>query len=356
MVAANKYTGAAAVAELCCRSLLEARVDARLLFVAGNNLARRLRGEPWALPALVKERGLPSLRANLAALAAAGRDADAVLCHLPHDHLLAVLAGVHRRALLVRAFRHPRHLRRDPFHRRLARPLGGALLAHPGLSADLRRVAPALEADSPPVPLEDRFRPSADAALWRRRLDLPAAAPVLGMVGKLARNRGFELLLETAARVSPPPHLLVVGHGEAAAELERRGERLGLADRVAWAGYQERELPELYATMDVVLFAAAGSDHGHRAVSEAQGCGRPVVAAALPGVAELIDDRRTGRVVAGEPGALARAVSELLADHGLADRVGRAAAAAVEGRRFMPVGRRLAAFLEGRMRARRGER
>ena len=269
-----------------------------------------------------------------------------MLCHLPHDHLLCVLAGAHRRVPLVRAFRRREHLRPLPTTRWLARRATAALLAHSGLEPSLRRVAGDLPSATPPVPVEDRFRPGADHDLWRRRLELPPSAPVIGMVGKVAPGRGFELLLETAARVVPEVHVLPVGHGEAAEELDRRAKRLGLAERLAWAGYQERELPELLATMDVVLFAAPGSDHGHRAISEAQACGRPVVTAAIDGVCDLVEDRLTGLIVEPDPRTMAAAVSRVLADPPLAERLGAAAASAVGSRRFRPIGERLLGFLE----------
>jgi glycosyltransferase involved in cell wall biosynthesis len=346
VVSSSKHTGAAAVAELCCRSLAAAAVDARLLFVAGNNLEERLRRQPWAVPGLVKERRPRDLRANLALLRTAAAAADAVVCHLAHDQILGVLSGAHRHAALVRAFRNPRSLRTDLLHRWFSRRLRGALLAHAALEPALATAVGDLPSLALPVPLEERFRPGADPNRWRRRLAIPPAARVLGMVGKLAPGRGFELLLETAARVTPPVQVLAVGHGEAEAELRRRAEGLGLADRVAWAGYQERELPELYAAMDLLLFAAPGSDHGHRTISEAQGCGRPVVAAALPGVEDLIRDGVTGCIAAPTPKALAQAVTALLANPDRAADLARAATAAVEDRRLAPSGTRLAGWLE----------
>ena len=48
VVFANKYTGAAAVAEHSCRALRTAGSEARLLYVAGRNLETRLAAAPWA--------------------------------------------------------------------------------------------------------------------------------------------------------------------------------------------------------------------------------------------------------------------------------------------------------------------
>lgn len=347
LVFANKHTGAAAVAELCCRALASVGVEARLLFVAGRNLEQRLAGLPWAVPGLLKERSPVRIWRNLATIRREADAADVVIAHLPHDHLLAVAAGAHRRALLVRSVRHPRHLRADPWHRALGRRARGLLLAHRSMA----EAAPHAFGPRPtlalPVPLGDRFHPAVDGRPWRRRLELPAGAPVLGMVGKLAEGRGFDLLLATAAGCTTAPHVVVVGHGEAEPSLRRQASTLGLDRRVHWLGYRDAELPELYAAMDVVLHAGGGSDWGHRAVSEAQGCGRPVVAAAADGVADLVEDGVTGRIVAPDPGSLAAAVDALLADPVAARTIGRAAAAATATRRLEPSGRRLAGFLDG---------
>ncbi len=345
-VAASKYTGAAAVADHWRRALAEAGTEVSLLYRPGRNLDVRLAGCAWAHGVLAKERSPTALVTNIRALRRLTADAKVVICHLPHDHTLCLLAGVHRRCRLVRAFRNSGHLRRDPWHRALAGRLSAAILAHRSMAPRLERLVPGLAWTAEPVPLEDRFKPGGDGPGWRRRLGIPEHAPVVGAVGKLARGRGFELALDAAAGLGGDARLVVVGHGESQPALERRAEVLGIARRVHWAGYQEGPLPDLYAAMDVVLFAGAGSDHGHRAISEAQGCARPVVAVDLPGVAELIADDVTGRIVAAEPAAVAGALRELLAEPAKAAAIAGAGSRAVEARRLGPAGARLAGFLE----------
>jgi len=341
---ATKYTGAAATAEHCTRALRAAGVDARFLFTAGRNLEERLATADWARAGLVKERTPARIAANLRALRAEAASADAVVCHLPHDHLLCVVAGVHHRSALVRNVRHPRHLRRDPWHRAVARRTDGLVLAFQRMGDRARDVFGDIPSLALPVPLEDRFRPGAAATPWRRRLDLDAR-PVVGVVGKLAAGRGFELALETAARCRTSPWLVVVGHGELQPRLERLAVDLGISERVRWAGFQD-DLPAIFAATDLLLFTAPGSDWGHRVVSEAQGCGVPVVAASVAGVDDLIDDRRTGLVAPGAPDALAAAIDRLFDDRELRSRIATNGAAAAERRRFEPAGRALADHLD----------
>ncbi len=345
VVSSNKFTGAAAVAEGWCRALHAAEVEARLLFVGGANLERRLSDLDWAEPTLAKERRIGHIRRNLQTLRQLASTCDVVISHLPHDHFEAVAAGVHKRAKLVRAFRRPRHLRRDPWHRALAHRAAGAL-------APFAAAIPLTETltDRPvvtiPATVEKRFFPEGvDRWETRSALGIDDSRPILGMVGKLAQGRGFELLLDAAARTRSRWGVLVIGHGELQPELEQRAATLGLADRVTWAGKREKDLPNLLRAMDAVLFAAPGSDWGHRAITEAQACGRPVIATDWPGVSDLVEDNHTGTVVPRDPDAVAAAMDLIVADPGRADHIGAAAAACANDRRSKPIGERLARFL-----------
>ena len=345
VVFANKWTGAGAVAELNCRALHSIGIDARLLFVGGRNFERRLDWHHWGTPGLVKERNPTHLRTNLQSVASLADTCDVLICHLPHDHLLCVTAGAHRRAPLIRAFRNPRHIRPDPYHRYLDRRLTAALCSHSALGSDLRRATPGLSVAVLPVPFEDRFKPG-DGSQWRKRLGIPSGAPVIGAVGKLAQERGFGLLLDTAVRLEAPAHVVVVGHGESLPQLQKRAVNHGLEARVHWTGYQDEALPDLYSTMDVFLFTAPGSDWGHRSITEAQGCGRPVVAVSFPGVEDLVEDGVNGRVVVRDPAALAETVNALINDPESSRRLGHSAVDAASERQFAPVGKRIALFLD----------
>lgn len=346
VVSSNKYTGAAAVAEGWCRALHAAGVDARLLFVGGANLERRLVGLTWAEPGLVKERRIADIRRNLRALRKLSDTSDVVICHLPHDHFEAIAAGVHRRVRLVRAFRRPRHLRRDAFHRALARRIVGAIAPYDAVIPDIEELTRAPVAVVP-ASVDERFCiANGDKREARRALSIESDRPILGMVGKLAKGRGFELLLDAASLTRCEYRVLVIGHGELQQELEHRAAALGLEDRITWTGKREEDLPDLYRAMDAVLFSAPGSDWGHRAITEAQASGRPVIAVDWPGVGDLVEDNRTGIVVSRDPEAVAAAMDRIVYEPDGAGRIGAAAAAAVVGRRLPPIGVRLTAFLE----------
>ncbi len=350
VVSTTRYTGAGAVAEHCCRALQEVGVDATLLFVAGDNFETRLQDAPWAHAALSKERSAADLLKTMKTIRRFADDATLVVTHLQHDHTMAVLARVASRTPIFRSIRNPSHLRVDPWHRWLARPIVGALLANSGMKGALERHRSGVPHRALPVPLEARFEPSTRGDILREQLDIPVDAPVLGMVGKLAAERGFDMLIDVAAKLDASTHVIIVGHGEAQPALECRAERHGVGARIRWTGYREQELPELYAAMDVVLYPAVGSDHGHRAISEAQACGRPVVAADLAGVGDLIDDSVTGVVTGRSVDQLVAGVRALFTGERLRNSIVEAGLSAVQTRRFGVVGRALREFFEGVLR------
>jgi len=329
LVAADRWTGAAATALQLAEALRGAGVECTFAFRPGRNLEERLRGLGWCLPALPKERSPADITAAIARVRELAAAHDLVHAHLPHDHLLARQALKRPRTPLVRGVHHLGHLRPDPFHRWLFRGTRAVAASHSEMLAACRRI-PAL-AGAParvlPVALEARFVPGGDRAGVRARLGIPADAAVAGTIGKLDRGRGHDVFIHALAG-APGVWGIVIGKGPHADTLAKLARRLGVAGRVAFPGYVEAGLEDLYAAMDVFVFPAAGSDHAHRAIAEAAGCGVPALAADLPGVRDLVERGVTGDIYPeGDAAALAVLVSAWVRDPDRR-RVGGAAAAA----------------------------
>ncbi|MCP4901204.1 MAG: glycosyltransferase family 4 protein, partial [bacterium] len=180
IVSAARYSGAGAVAEHCCRALREVSVDAELLFNSGDNLEERLKSERWAHAALSKERSPVDFIRALRTIRHFAANASVVITHLQHDHTMTVLSRVGKVTPLIRSFRNPSHFRSDAWHRWLARPISGALLAHSRMKGSLKTLHGHFPHEALPVPLEDRFNTDSDGSLWREKLGIPAKAPVLG--------------------------------------------------------------------------------------------------------------------------------------------------------------------------------
>lgn len=153
----------------------------------------------------------------------------------------------------------------------------------------------------------------------------PSPEPVVVCVGRLDKYKGQEFLLQACARERTRPYrLILVGDGPMRPALEAHAAALGIVDRVCFAGPQEDVRPFL-AQADCV--ALASTEEGMPgSILEAMAMARPVVATAVGGVSEAVIDGVTGYLVpSGDVGALAAAISALLADPAKAKGMGQAA-------------------------------
>jgi glycosyltransferase involved in cell wall biosynthesis len=310
LVAADRWTGAAATALQLADALRAAGLECEFAYRPGRNLEERLRGLPWCHPALAKERSLGQVRAAVDRIRRLADGFGLVHAHLPHDHLLAKVALRGSSTPLVRGIHDPGHLRPDPYHRWLLRGSAGLALSNSEMRPVVTRL-PALRRVPVrvlPVALEQRFLAGGNREAGRARLGIPADAVVAGTIGKLDRTRGHDLFVRALA-ATPGVHGVVIGKGPFETSLRKLGHGLGLGRRLAFSGYIEEGLEDLYAAMDVFVFPAAGSDHAHRAIAEASACGVPTLAAALPGVRDLVEPNVTGDLY---PPADAAALAVLL--------------------------------------------
>lgn len=122
-------------------------------------------------------------------------------------------------------------------------------------------------------------------------LGLDPARPTAAVIGLLNVAKGQDLALEALAR-HPELQLLLVGHGETEAELRGLAERLGVADRVAFAGFRA-DVPELLAAVDLLLLPSRWEGMPY-IVLEAMASGLPVAATPVDGARDLVVDGATG--------------------------------------------------------------
>lgn len=295
LVAADRWTGAAATALQAVEALRTIGVEAQFAFRPGRGLQERLAGLPWAHPILEKERSPASLGRVLQNLRHLLAKAQVVHVHLPHDHLLAwwLLKKLSKRPRLVRSVHHPKHLRPNPYHRLLFRGVAGVGLANSAMVFKAQKLVGNVPVVHLPLALEQRFFCQQDRDAVRRILGIPKEAFVAGTVGKLDAGRGQDLLLYGLA-AAPSAWGIIVGKGPHLPRLQKLARQLNIAERVIFPGYVEEGLEQLYTAMDVFVFPEAGSDWAHRAVAEAAACGVPTLAVDIPGIRDLVEPGKTG--------------------------------------------------------------
>jgi UDP-glucose:(heptosyl)LPS alpha-1,3-glucosyltransferase len=142
----------------------------------------------------------------------------------------------------------------------------------------------------------------------RQQLAIPRDAQVVLHVGSGFERKGVGGLLHAVARASSKPWSIVVGKEKRRARYEAQARSLGIGERVRFVGAVSDVRP-YYAAADVFVLATL-YDPQPNAALEAMACALPVVTTRKCGVAELIDDGRSGIVrdaldVAGMANAIA---------------------------------------------------
>jgi glycosyltransferase involved in cell wall biosynthesis len=166
------------------------------------------------------------------------------------------------------------------------------------------------------------------SALVERRPDVADRAPrTIITVANLRAEKSHETLIAAAARlVRIHPHLQfqIVGGGPRRQALEALAAAHAIRDHVAFLGYRE-DVGALLAAADIFVLPSRSEAFPNGAI-EAMAAGLPVVASAVGGLLDLIEDGRTGLLVPpAEPQALAAAIGRLIEDRALARRLGEQA-------------------------------
>ena len=178
-----------------------------------------------------------------------------------------------------------------------------------------------------------------DVDFWRgaTRPREPEPGRVL-YVGRLAPNKGVDVAIRSIVDL-PDIRLRIVGDGPDRARLEALATSLAVQDRVAFVGHADRRLvaDEYRRAMCVVIPSKEGADGAREGtpsvLGESAAAGVPVVASALSGLKDHLEDNVSGLLVRPDDHAeLSRAVRAFAEDSALRDRMSVNAALALAER------------------------
>jgi glycosyltransferase involved in cell wall biosynthesis len=151
-------------------------------------------------------------------------------------------------------------------------------------------------------------------------------APTVGIVSRLAPEKGHMVLLEAFGRLLkdiPAAQLIIIGDGRIRGGLERRARQLGIERSVFFFG-QMLNVAEFLAIMDVFVRPSITEGFG-LGVVEAMMMRRPVVASDLSEFRQILDDGKAGLLVRrGDSASLKDALLKLLRDPAFAKALGNA--------------------------------
>ena len=159
-------------------------------------------------------------------------------------------------------------------------------------------------------------------AISRGTFDTPEDVPLLVALGRLHTNKAFDVLI-TALAKTPDVWLWIAGEGPEEENLKALAAKLGVADRVRFAGWRD-DAAALYAAADIFICPSRHEPLGNVVIEAwAQHC--PVIAADASGPKALIEDGVNGLLLPMEDAdAMAKSI-RLLVD---APETGKALAAA----------------------------
>jgi glycosyltransferase involved in cell wall biosynthesis len=179
----------------------------------------------------------------------------------------------------------------------------------------------------------ERFRPDPELrARGRRMLGIADNVPLIFAVGRLVKKKGFEYLIDAAARlkaVQPQLRVAIAGDGDLETSLRERAAAAGATDVVNFMGVVSHDVvPILLAAADVAVAPSVRDDAGNvdglpNTVMEIMASGTPLVATPAGGIAAVATDGSTALLVAERDApALAAAIDELLRNKSTATRIG----------------------------------
>ena len=170
------------------------------------------------------------------------------------------------------------------------------------------------------TPLPAPTRPRAEV---RRELGADERPLVLA-VGRLHPQKAFDVLIDAAVDYGSAPAgplTVIAGEGPARADLEQRIAQTGADVRLLGT---RSDIADLLAAADLVVMSSRW-EGSPLSAHEALLAGRPMVATTVGGLPDLFADGAGVLVPPGDPGALARTVTSLLADEDAREELGEAA-------------------------------
>jgi glycosyltransferase involved in cell wall biosynthesis len=157
-------------------------------------------------------------------------------------------------------------------------------------------------------------------------------APIVGLIGRLAPEKGIDIFLRAAARVLtefPGARFVVAGEGPDRIALEALIDELQIRKSVSMLGRRD-DMPGVYASLDLMV-SSSRKEGLPISILEGMASRRPLVATAVGEVASVVRNWDTGVLLPSkkvEP--LAAAIVVLLSDPELRERLGNSARAMVE--------------------------
>ena len=166
----------------------------------------------------------------------------------------------------------------------------------------------------------------------RAALGIPEDSVAVGIVGRIAPEKGHAVLLEAFQKIHAryPLFLVIVGNGPDEELIRSRAAEMGLADKVLFTGFRD-DVNNVLNALDIVTVPSTWNEPCSAVVQQGMAVSKPVVGTRAGGTPEMVLDDETGFLVPpSDPDALADALARLAGDAFLRKRLGTAGKERVE--------------------------
>jgi len=173
------------------------------------------------------------------------------------------------------------------------------------------------------INLDEFTNVSSDPAETRKKLGINPDSRLVGTVGRLSPQKNPLDFIRTAEKVKkelPDTQFIYVGDGPLRNETEKLVKETGLSEDVFLPGLRT-DVPDLLCCMDVFILTSLWEGLP-RVIPQAMACRLPVVANAVDGVCEIIDDKRNGfLILPGDISLMSERVISLLKNEQLKQKI-----------------------------------
>lgn len=146
------------------------------------------------------------------------------------------------------------------------------------------------------------------------KLNLPLGADIIGSIGRLHEQKGFNYLLQALVLVKkeqPNFKCILVGDGKLKNYLNALSKEYNLTENMIFTGFR-KDMDEIISVFDVFVLSSLWEGLPN-VIMEAMNQSKPVIATAVGGTAELVQDKITGLLVpARDPAAMAQSILWIL--------------------------------------------
>ncbi len=177
-----------------------------------------------------------------------------------------------------------------------------------------------------------QYHPDAEDGKIRKEWGIPQEDPLIGTIGRMVRQKGFEFLIRAipeVVQVVPDAKFIFVGDGPLKDQLIVKSEQLNVRDRIVFAGFRS-DIKEILSNIDLLVVPSLLE--GFPIITlEAMAMAKPIVATSIDGITEQITDGETGFLVPPKDHrTLAEAILRLIQDKELSKKLGVSARKRVE--------------------------